>query len=183
LQLLESVVVSTQLEPQSVGVGAEHPDVQEYVLPDPEQSGVPPVHPIPHAPQLLAVLIFVSHPWSGPPSPQCACPDAHAPASNSHTPPAPHATWPLTLGSIVQSCPHAPQLCGSFATQPPSHSSWPVRHPPSAWLPSLAPSPPASLTTVESVTGPSVPLPSVAPSLPSVALSLPASPHCDGGSG
>jgi hypothetical protein len=29
LQLFGSVVVSTQLDPQSVGVGAEHPDVHE----------------------------------------------------------------------------------------------------------------------------------------------------------
>jgi hypothetical protein len=71
-QWLLSVSVFTQLDPHSVGVGAEHPEVHEYMLPLPEQAGVPPWHVAPQAPQLLAVLICVSHPWSGPPSPQCA---------------------------------------------------------------------------------------------------------------
>jgi hypothetical protein len=66
-QWLSSLVVFTQLEPHSVGVGSEHPDVQEYVLPLPEQSGVPPWHIVPHMPQLLVVLTGVSQPWvSGP---------------------------------------------------------------------------------------------------------------------
>jgi hypothetical protein len=71
-QWLLSVLVSTQLDPQRVGVGDEHPAVQEYMLPLPEQSGVPDPQVTPHMPQLLVVLIRVSHPCSGPPSPQCA---------------------------------------------------------------------------------------------------------------
>jgi hypothetical protein len=71
-QWLLSVLVSTQLDPHSVGVVAEHPDVQEYMLPLPEQCGVPPWHVTAQPPQLLAVLICVSHPWSGPPLPQCS---------------------------------------------------------------------------------------------------------------
>jgi hypothetical protein len=70
-QLLRSVIVSVHVVPHAV-IPAPHPETHEYVLPDPEQSGVPPVHVIPHAPQLLVVLTCVSHPWSAPPSPQCA---------------------------------------------------------------------------------------------------------------
>jgi hypothetical protein len=70
-QLLRSIVVSVQVIEHNV-IPAEQPDAHEYMLPDPEQSGVPPTHVAPHAPQLLVVLIFVSHPWLGPPSPQCA---------------------------------------------------------------------------------------------------------------
>jgi hypothetical protein len=71
-QLKRSLVRSVQVDPQSVGVGAEHPEAHECMFPDPEQSGVPAPHFVPHAPQLLVVLICVSHPWSGPPSVQCA---------------------------------------------------------------------------------------------------------------
>jgi hypothetical protein len=61
-QLFGSVVVSTQLVPHSVGVGAMHPDVHEYVVPLPEQSGVPPLHMTPHMPQLVFVETCVSQP-------------------------------------------------------------------------------------------------------------------------
>jgi hypothetical protein len=69
-QLLRSIVVSVHVIVHSV-IPAEQLEAQEYMLPDPEQSGVPLPHFVPHAPQLLTVLICVSHPWSGPPSPQC----------------------------------------------------------------------------------------------------------------
>jgi hypothetical protein len=73
-QLLRSFVVSAHVVPvvPHAVMPAGHPETHEYVVPDPEQSGIPPLHTVPHAPQLLAVLTFVSHPWSGPPSPQCA---------------------------------------------------------------------------------------------------------------
>jgi hypothetical protein len=65
LQLFGSVVVSTQLEPQRVGVGAEQPDTQLYVAPEPEQSGVAPMHAFPQAPQFDVCEMSVSHPLSG----------------------------------------------------------------------------------------------------------------------
>jgi hypothetical protein len=71
LQLFGSAVVSTHVEPQSVGVGAEHPDEHAYVLPDPAQLGVPPLHVTPHPPQLLVVFTAVSQPCEGGPL-QCA---------------------------------------------------------------------------------------------------------------
>jgi hypothetical protein len=73
-QLLRSLVVSVHVVPvvPHAVMPAGHPETHEYVLPEPEQSGVPPLHAIPHAPQLLTVLTCVSHPSSDPPSPQCA---------------------------------------------------------------------------------------------------------------
>jgi hypothetical protein len=67
-----SLVVSTQVMPQRVGAVPGQPELQEKLPPDPAQSGVCPLHVTPHPPQLLVVLIAVSHPWSGPPAPQCA---------------------------------------------------------------------------------------------------------------
>jgi hypothetical protein len=72
LQFFGSVVVSTHVEPHSVGVFAVQPEAHEYELPEPAQSGVAPLHVTPHIPQLLVVSMGVSHPWSGPPLPQCA---------------------------------------------------------------------------------------------------------------
>jgi hypothetical protein len=71
-QLLRSFIVSAHVPPPQAIIPAAHPETHEYMLPDPEQSGVPAPHAAPQAPQLLAVLTCVSHPWSGPPSPQCA---------------------------------------------------------------------------------------------------------------
>jgi hypothetical protein len=68
-QLLRSLVTSVHVDPQSISLPL-HPETQEYVLPEPEQSGVAAPHFAPHAPQLLGVLTCVSHPWSDPPSPQ-----------------------------------------------------------------------------------------------------------------
>jgi hypothetical protein len=70
-QLLRSIVVSVHVVEHSV-IPAEQLEAHEYMLPEREQSGVPAPHTTPHAPQLLVVLIGVSHPWLGPPSPQCA---------------------------------------------------------------------------------------------------------------
>jgi len=61
LQLSTSVVVSTQLVPQSVGTTDGQPDTQEYVPPDPAQTGVAPLQALPHAPQ-LALSIRLTHP-------------------------------------------------------------------------------------------------------------------------
>jgi hypothetical protein len=70
-QLLRSLVTSVHVDPQSMSLPV-HPETHEYVLPEPEQSGVATPHFVPHPPQLLVVLTGVSHPWSDPASPQCA---------------------------------------------------------------------------------------------------------------
>jgi hypothetical protein len=70
-QLLRSLIVSVHVLPHKV-IPVPQPETHEYVLADPEQSGVPPLHTVPQAPQFGLALTCVSHPWSGPPSPQCA---------------------------------------------------------------------------------------------------------------
>jgi hypothetical protein len=71
LQLFGSVVVLTHVDPHRVGVVPEHPEVQAYVEPDPEHRGSAVGHVVPHVPQLLVVLMAVSHPWDAGPL-QCA---------------------------------------------------------------------------------------------------------------
>ncbi len=61
-QFFGSEVVSTHVIPQSVGEPAGQPDVHEYVAPDPAQWGACGPHAAPHAPQLPALSIGVSHP-------------------------------------------------------------------------------------------------------------------------
>ena len=51
-----SLVVSTQVPAHSVGADAKQPDTHEYVPPELEHTGVPPVQALPHAPQLAAVV-------------------------------------------------------------------------------------------------------------------------------
>jgi hypothetical protein len=61
-QLFASVEVLVQVPPHSVGVPDEHPDTQEYELPEPEHTGVAAsaVHATPQAPQLVAV-VYCAH--------------------------------------------------------------------------------------------------------------------------
>jgi hypothetical protein len=63
--LVESVAVSTQLEPHKVDAAPEQPLTQVNVPPEPEHFGVPPEQILPHAPQFEDWEIDVSHPWSG----------------------------------------------------------------------------------------------------------------------
>jgi hypothetical protein len=51
----------------------QQPLLQVVELQQLPPTQVPPApQEVPQAPQLLGVSIGVSHPWSGPPSPQCA---------------------------------------------------------------------------------------------------------------
>jgi hypothetical protein len=56
LQLLTSFVVSTQLLPQRVGMGAGQ--FETHI--EPEQTGVPPLQVWPHVPQLLPSLVVLT---------------------------------------------------------------------------------------------------------------------------
>jgi hypothetical protein len=56
LQLLTSLVVSTQLPLQSVGATVGQPDAHAYEAVAPTQTGVVPVQSLPQVPQLLAVV-------------------------------------------------------------------------------------------------------------------------------
>jgi hypothetical protein len=71
LQFIGSLVVSTHIFPHCV-VFPEQLVVHEYEPAEDVHRGVLVPHAAPHAPQLLVVSMAVSHPWSGPPSAQCA---------------------------------------------------------------------------------------------------------------
>jgi hypothetical protein len=105
-QLPTLLVVSTQEPPQSesAGVAAGQPDVQAQPAPERAQTGVPPEHTVPHAPQFFVWLRSVSHP-SAALALQFAQSAAHA--ANEHSP-AVHS-GPLACGRSVQSLVHVPQ--------------------------------------------------------------------------
>jgi len=121
-QLLALLVVSTHVEPQSVGVPAGHPETHPYVPPVAEHTGVPPVHAVLQPPHVAACERSVSQPSAGWPL-QSAHPGAHAEAANAHAP-APHDVAPLTCGRPLQLVPQAPQLPVSLcsSTQAPLQS-------------------------------------------------------------
>ncbi len=60
-----SLVVSTQLPLQSVGVAAGQPEAHEYDVPDATHAGVPPLHALPQLPQLAAVVNCTQAPLQG----------------------------------------------------------------------------------------------------------------------
>jgi hypothetical protein len=62
LQSFKLLFVSTHVPPQSAGVAPEQPEMHKYVPPEPEHTGVPPVHPVPHDPQLAAVVSLTQAP-------------------------------------------------------------------------------------------------------------------------
>jgi hypothetical protein len=106
-QLFGSLAVSTQEDPQRVCV-ATHPFVHIVVPLPEEQTGVVPLHIVPHAPQFDASARLASQPFAAAPS-QSANPGSHAivQAIPLHTPRAFVATG--------QAVPHAPQLAASLA--------------------------------------------------------------------
>ena len=61
-QLSGFPVVSTHVPLQSVGVAAGHPDAHAYVPPEAAHTGVPPLHPRPQAPQLVALVSWTQAP-------------------------------------------------------------------------------------------------------------------------
>jgi hypothetical protein len=63
-QLAASLVVSTQLPPQSVGAAEGQPDTQAYEPPVPAQTGFPAsaLHATPHTPQLSEVEYWTHSP-------------------------------------------------------------------------------------------------------------------------
>jgi hypothetical protein len=105
--LFGSLFVSAHVEPQAIWPAAQHANGGPPSLLD-EHCGEPASQVTLQAPQFCAVLSGVSHPRSALP-PQCAYPDAHAPMSNPHAPPA-QVTVPVTWGRRVQSWPQLPQL-------------------------------------------------------------------------
>lgn len=82
-------------------VGAEQ-TMQAYALPASAQTDVVIGQALSQAPQLVAVVTFVSHPWSGLEL-QWLHPAAHEESGNEHCPDAEHVTGPLTCGRPVQS--------------------------------------------------------------------------------
>lgn len=76
-QWLGSVVRSTQLIPQRVGVAPPQPLEHAKVDPLPEQTGVAPLQATPHAPQLVALPRSTSQPFAAAAS-QSAKPGSHA---------------------------------------------------------------------------------------------------------
>jgi hypothetical protein len=65
LQLLTSLVVSTQLPLHVVGAADGQPETHEYAVPDPTHTGALPVHALPHFPQLAAVVSCTQAPLQG----------------------------------------------------------------------------------------------------------------------
>jgi hypothetical protein len=128
LQLLTSLVVSTQLPLQFVGASDVQP-AHEYEPPDPAQVGVAPLHALPQLPQLTAVLSWMQAPL------QSAYPVSHAieHALLTHTACAlatlvVHA-WPQALqlfASLVVSTQLPLQFVGAMDGHPDTHEYAPA---------------------------------------------------------
>jgi hypothetical protein len=107
-QLFVLVVVSTHDIPHSIGADIGHPDWHEKPPGLPAagaHTGVPPEHEVPQVPQLGLADRSV---WQ----PVPACAQSAWPAAHwyVHVPPTHASPEALTLGNVVQSCPHVPQL-------------------------------------------------------------------------
>jgi hypothetical protein len=102
-QLSGSPVVSTHVPLQSVGVAAGHPDAHAYVPPEAAHTGVPPLHPWPQAPQLVALVSWTHAPL------QAAYPASHANVHALLT----HTGTALAT-AVVHAWPHVLQLFASL---------------------------------------------------------------------
>jgi len=142
LQLLESLVGSTQLPLQFIDAAAGHPETHEYAPPEPAHTGVDPVHAAPQLPQLVAVVYCAHAP------PQRLYPEWQA---NAHAP-AVHVAWALAT-LVVHALPQLPQLDGPVrSTQSWPQTESPTGQPPSADTrgassPESSPPPSASLAS------------------------------------
>jgi hypothetical protein len=112
LQLLMSLVVSTHVPPQSVGVDVGQPEMHVLVPPSPApQTGVDPLQATPHAPQLDVLFSCTHAPLHS------VYPALHVIVQDLLT----QAGWPLvTLGHTF---PQDPQLVGLLviSTHEPLH--------------------------------------------------------------
>jgi hypothetical protein len=137
------VLVLTHCWLQRVGVWPVHPLAQENVPFDPSvQTGVEPEQATPHAPQLVLVVMFVSHPASDALE-QWARPARQAFPTKAQAPAMHWIPVGFTPGSVAQSKVQLPQCCGSVErlTQAlPHRVSW---QPASAPPPSPPPPPPS----------------------------------------
>jgi hypothetical protein len=97
-----SLVVSAQVDPQSVGALLGQPVTHEYALPVAPQTGKVAGHALPQPPQWLGCVMSVSQPSSARLE-QCAQPAAQDDAPKLHSPAASQETAPATCGSTVQS--------------------------------------------------------------------------------
>jgi hypothetical protein len=106
---------STQVAPQRVGVAPPQPLVHANADPAPEQTGVPPLHTTPHAPQLVAEEMSVSQPFAGIES------QSAKPGSQAYPQVVPLHVAELLVGR-VHALQEVPQLeTAAFETQAPAH--------------------------------------------------------------